>query len=188
MNKTNTHLNGFDLNAIDNTINALKENPNIAKFKFRVKNKWNSGVRNTSSIQGFYGACQEDTTRETPFEIETDMPFVLNGSNTAPNPPEFLLHSLASCMTTSMMLLASSKGIEVDDVIIKIEGDLNLNGFLGLDKKIHKKYEKIKVSINIEGDLTENERDELLILSKKSPIYNTILNPVAIDVSISKII
>ena len=184
METTNTKLNGFDLEAIDNTILALKNNPKIAEFKFRVKNKWNSGVRNTSSIQGFYGACQEDSTRKTPFVYETDMPFVLNCSNTAPNPPEFLLHSLASCMTTSMMMLASAKGIEVDDVTIKIEGDLNLNGFLGLDSCVLKEYEKIKVSIEVEGNLTDDEREELLMLSKKSPIYNTILNPLAIETSI----
>ncbi len=54
----------------------------------------------------------------------------MNGANTAPNPPEFLLHSLASCITTTMMLLASTKGIEVSDVTIVVEGDLDLNGFL----------------------------------------------------------
>jgi len=184
METTNTKLNGFDLEAIDNTISALKNNPKIAEFKFRVSNKWKSSVRNTSSIQGFYGACQEDSTRKTPFVYETDMPFVLNGTNTAPNPPEFLLHSLASCMTTSMMMLATAKGIEVDAVTISIEGDLNLNGFLGLDSCVLKEYGKIKVSIEVEGDLTDDEREELLMLSKQSPIYNTILNPVAIDVSL----
>jgi len=184
MKTINNQLNGFDLEAIDNTINALKGNPEIAEFKFRVKNKWKSGVRNTSTIQGFYGACQEDTTRETPFEYDTDMPLVLNGTNTAPNPPEFLLHSLASCMTTSMMLLASSKGIEVDDVIIKVEGDLNLNGFLGLDDCVLKEYKSIKVSIDIKGALTHEERQELLELSKKSPMYNTIINPVNINVEL----
>ena len=184
MKTTSTQLNGFDLKAIDNTISILKDNPKIAEFKFRVKNKWKSGVRNTSFIQGFYGACQEDTTRKTPFVYETDMPFVLNGTNTAPNPPEFLLHALASCMTTSMMMLVSAKGIEVDAVTISIEGDLNLNGFLGLDSCVLKEYEKIKVSIEVEGNLTNDEREELLMLSKKSPIYNTILNPIAIETSI----
>ena len=186
METTKQQLNGFDLEAIDNTMSTLKENPKIAEFKFRVSNKWNSGVRNTSTIQGFYGACQEDISRDTPFIYDTDMPYVLNGTNTAPNPPEYLLHSLASCMTTSMMMLASSKGIKVDGVTITIEGDLNLNGFLGLDSCILKEYEGIKVKINIEGDLTNDEKQELLMLSKKSPIYNTIVNPVSVDVSLDQ--
>lgn len=185
MNTVNTTLNGFDLEAIENTVTALKGNPEIAEFKFKVTNKWESGPRNTSEIQGFYGACQDDTTRATPFECRTDMPTVLNGSDVAPSPPEFLLHTLASCITTSMMLLASTNGIEVDEVIIRVEGDLNLNGFLGLDACILKEYEQIKVSIDVEGNLTAAEKQELLVFAKKSPIYNSIINPVAINMSLN---
>lgn len=178
-------LNGFDMEAIENTVTALKGNPKIAEFKFKATNKWESGPKNISHIQGFYGACQEDTTRATPFECKTDMPTVLNGTDVAPSPPEFLLHTLASCITTSMMLLASANGIEVDDVTVRVEGDINLNGFLGLDSCILKEYQQIKVSIDVEGDLTSEERIELLELAKKSPVYNTILNPVPVAIALS---
>ncbi|WP_282124198.1 OsmC family protein [Algibacter mikhailovii] len=185
MNPVSTTLNGFDLEAIENTVTALKSNPKIAEFQFKAINKWESGPRNTSQIQGFYGACQNDTTRATPFKCETDMPTVLNGTDRAPSPPEFLLHTLASCITTSMMLLASANGIQVDDVLVSVDGDLNLNGFLGLDSCILKEYEKIKVSIDIKGDLTMEERKTLLNLAKKSPIYNTILNPIPVKIGLS---
>lgn len=185
MKTISTTLNGFDLEAIENTVTALKANPKIAEFKFKATNKWESGPRNTSQIQGFYGACQEDDTRITPFECSTDMPVVLNGTDGAPSPPEFLLHTLASCITTSMMLLASVNKIEIDEVTIRVEGDLNLNGFLGLDACILKEYEQIKVSIDVEGNLSEAEKQELLEFAKKSPIYNSIINPVTIDVALN---
>jgi len=185
MKTVNKVLNGFDLEAIENTVTALKSNPKIAEFKFKATNEWESGPRNTSKIQGFYGACQEDTTRDTPFICSTDMPVVLNGTDVAPSPPEFLLHTLAGCITTSMMLLASANGIQVDEVTVKVEGDINLNGFLGLDSCILKEYEQIKISIDVEGDLTLEEKEALLELAKKSPIYNTILNPVPVDISLS---
>lgn len=185
MKTVNKVLNGFDLEAIENTVTALKGNPKIAEFKFKATNEWESGPRNTSKIQGFYGACQEDATRETPFVCSTDMPVVLNGTDVAPSPPEFLLHTLAGCITTSMMLLASANGIQVDEVTVKVEGDINLNGFLGLDSCILKEYEQIKISIDVEGDLTSEEKETLLELAKKSPIYNTILNPVPVDISLS---
>ena len=178
-------LNGFDLEALENTVTALKGNPKIAEFKFKATNKWESGPRNTSQIQGFYGACQEDTTRATPYKCSTDMPVVLNGTDVAPSPPEFLLHTLAGCITTSMMLLASANGIQVEEVTVKVEGDINLNGFLGLDSCILKEYEQIKILIDVEGDLTSEEKITLLDLAKKSPIYNTILNPVPVDISMS---
>ena len=184
MNTVNKVLNGFDLEALENTVIGLKGNPKIAEFKFKATNEWDSGPRNTSHIQGFYGACQNDTTRATPFIYSTDMPAVLNGTNVAPSPPEFLLHTLASCITTSMMLLASANGIKVDEVTVRAEGDINLNGFLGLDSCILKEYEQIKISIDVEGDLTSDEKYTLLELAKKSPIYNTIVNPVSVSVSL----
>jgi len=185
MNTVSTTLNGFDLEAIENTVTALKGNPKIAEFKFKATNKWESGPRNTSHIQGFYGACQSDTTRETPFQCSTDMPAVLNGTDVAPSPPEFLLHTLASCISTSMMLLASVKGIKVDEVTVNVEGDINLNGFLGLDSCILKEYEQIKISIDVEGDLTSEEKNTLLELATKSPMYNTVINPVQVSMSIN---
>ncbi len=184
MNSVNTTLNGFDLEAIENTVTALKSNPKIAEFKFKATNLWESGPKNTSHIQGFYGACQNDTTRARPFECRTDMPIVLNGTDEAPSPPEFLLHTLASCVTTSMMLLASANGIQLEDVTVKVEGDINLNGFLGLDSCILKEYEQIKISIEIEGNLTPEERSTLLELAKKSPVYNSLINPVTVDIAL----
>jgi uncharacterized OsmC-like protein len=185
METSETNVNGFDLEAMENTMSALKTDPKIAEFKFRAVNKWKTGVQNRSYIQGFYGANKEDASRTTPFEFDTDMPEVLNGLNGAPSPPEFLLHSMASCMTTSMMMLASANGIEVEAVTMSLEGDLNLNGFLGLDSCILKEYEHIRVSINVEGDLTNQEKDQLVQLAQKSPMYSTILKPIAIDISIN---
>ena len=173
-------LNGFDIEAIDNTVSALKDNPKIAEFKFRAINKWETGFRNKSALQGFYGACEEDTSRTEPFEFSTDMPYVLNGTNTAPNPPEFLLHTLASCISTSTMLLASVEGIKIENLTIRVEGDINFNGLLGLDSCILKEYEKINVTIDVEGDLTSEEKNLLLDLAQKSPMYNTIINPVPV--------
>ena len=181
----NKELNGFDMEAIENTMIALTNNPTIGEFKFRAENTWESGTRNTSKIQGFYGACLEDTSRKIPFEVATDMPVVLNGTNKAPNPPEYLLHAVASCITTTMMLLASGIGLEVEAVTVKIEGDLNLNGFLGLDAAIKNGYRQMKISIDVTGDLSTDEKQELLTLAKRSPIYNTIINPVGIDMAIA---
>jgi hypothetical protein len=33
-------VNGVNVEAVENTVNAIKEKPDIAKFKFRLHNKW----------------------------------------------------------------------------------------------------------------------------------------------------
>lgn len=176
-------LNGFSLEGITHVVEAIKENPEIAKFELRATNKWFTGGHNRSTIQGFYGACQEDTSREEPFVYDNDEPPILLGTNKGANPAEVILHGLLGCMTTSMVLLASAHGIEIKDITSRVEGDFDLQGFLGLDPSIEKGSQQIRVSFDIEG-VSEEQKKELLELSKQSPVYNTILNPTDVKVTV----
>jgi len=52
MNKT---LNGIEINKLVETINAVKQNPELAKFKFRTSTEWINGGYSRTKIQEFYG-------------------------------------------------------------------------------------------------------------------------------------
>jgi uncharacterized OsmC-like protein len=164
-------------------VNAIQGNPDIANFELRVENTWMGGAHNRSRIQGFYGACQEDTSRKTPFVIDNDEPPVLLGNNLGANPAEALLHGLVGCMTTTMVLLAAAHGIEVSRVTSRIAGNIDLRGFLGLDPEVDKGYGQIHVSYNIEG-VSEEEKQELIGFARRSPMYNTLINPVEVVLSL----
>lgn len=72
------------------TIEQIKENPEIAQFKFRTINTWIDGTHNRATVKDFYSALKEDTSREqVAFEI--DEPPVLCGQNLGANPVEYLL-------------------------------------------------------------------------------------------------
>lgn len=176
-------INGFDLAQIAGTVSALQADPSLGAFVLRVENNWIAGGHNRSRIQGFYGVGQEDTSREEPFFLDNDEPPVLLGKNLGPNPAEALLHGMVGCMTTSMVLLAAARGIEVGAVTARVEADVDLRGFLGLDPEVPREYQKIRVSYQIEG-VTEAEKKDLLELTKQSPMYNTIINPVAVELSV----
>jgi len=60
--------NGLNLEQMVQTIGAITQNPGIAQFEFRASNQWVDGGENRSTIQGFYGACVEDESREAAFE------------------------------------------------------------------------------------------------------------------------
>lgn len=176
-------INGFQAEAIANTVAAIQDNPQIAEFELRAKNTWISGGNNRSYIQGFYGACQEDTSREKPFIYDNDEPPVLLGENKGANPAEVILHGLLGCMTTAMILLASARGIDVAGVSSRVEGNIDLKGFLGLDANVVKGFEQIRVIFDIEG-ASEDQKQELITLAKQSPIFNTLINPVDVQVAI----
>jgi uncharacterized OsmC-like protein len=177
-------FNGFDTEAMAGTVAAVQATPAIAFFEFRATNTWISGGHNRSFVQGFYGAGTEDTSRTKPFVYENDEPPVLLGNNLGANPAEILLHGLLSCMTTAMVLLATAKGIEVKGVSSKIEGDIDVQGFLGLDPNVEKGFQQIRVSFDIDG-ATEEEKQELIGLAKQSPVFNSLIKPVDVQVSVN---
>ena len=117
-----------------------------------------------------------------PFVFECDEPQVLLGTDKGANPGEVLLYGLLACMTTAMVLLAAAKGIEVGRVSSKIEGDVDLRGFLGLDPEVPKEFTQLRVMFHIEG-VTEDEKTTLLELARMSPIYNSLVNPIDVHVS-----
>ncbi|MEZ4970391.1 MAG: OsmC family protein [Flavobacteriaceae bacterium] len=166
-------VNGFSQEAIGATVNAIQANPAIADFELRATNKWIEGAHNRSYVQGFYGACQEDTSRTEPFVYDHDEPPVLLGHNKGANPGEILMYGLLSCMTTAMVLLAAARGIKVKAVSSKIEGDVNLRGFMGLDSSVKKEFSQIRVTFDIEG-VDEETKMELIALAKQSPVFNSL--------------
>lgn len=178
-------VNGFSQEAIGATVNAIQANPAIADFELRATNKWIEGAHNRSYVQGFYGACQEDTSRTEPFVYDHDEPPVLLGHNKGANPGEILMYGLLSCMTTAMVLLAAARGIKVKAVSSKIEGDVNLRGFMGLDSSVKKEFSQIRVTFDIEG-VDEETKMELIALAKQSPVFNSLTNPVDVQVNLGK--
>lgn len=178
-----TTINGFQKEAINATVGAIIENPKIAEFELRAENTWITAGHNRSFIQGFYGGCQEDTSRETPFIYDNDEPPLLLGTNKGANPAEVILHGLLGCMTTSISLLAAAHGIEVSGISSKVEGDVDLKGFLGLDETATKGFKQIRVAFEIDG-VTDEQREELMTLAKRSPIFNTLVRPIDVQVSV----
>jgi uncharacterized OsmC-like protein len=165
------------------TINLIKSQPSIARFQFRNSNRWVDGGENRSTIQGFYGAGQEDSSRTKPFEFVNGEPPVLLGNNEGANPVEFLLHALAGCVTTTLVLHAAARGIRIESISTKMEGDIDLHGLLGLDDSISPGYEQIRMKMDIQADCSDEELDALLAYTKDhSPVCNTVCRPVPVVV------
>jgi uncharacterized OsmC-like protein len=178
--------NGVDLQRLQETIQAVTENPELGKFQFRAVNEWIDCGHNRSNIQGFYGPGQEDTSRQTPFIVENDEPDVLLGTDNAPNPVEFILHALAGCLTTTLVYHAAARGIEVESVSSSYEGDLDLRGFLGIDPNVPRGYQNVRVIFDIRGNLSKEQKQDLIELAHTfSPVYDIITRAVQVEVTLS---
>lgn len=179
----NPTRNGVDTATLFATLDAVKGNPEIAKFQFRATNRWISGTHNQSTIHGFYGAMQE-MTHQQPFTYEADHPAVLVGQDNAPTPVEFLLHALAGCLTSGLANIAAARGVNLTEVESTVEGDIDLLGILGLSDDVRNGYQGIKVSFKLRGDDPEKLRKVVEQSRKRSAVYDMITNgvPVVIEV------
>ena len=179
--KAPARVNGVDLETLNETITAIQNDPGLGQSKFRARNKWMGGNQNRTTVSGFY-AAREEIPHKQAFEMQADEPPILAGDDEAPNPVEHLLNALASCVTTSMVAHAAVRDIEIDELESELEGDIDLNGFLGLNPDTPKGYTDIRVNFKVKTDPENLEK--LRSLAEFSPVYNTLLHSpnVTIDV------
>jgi uncharacterized OsmC-like protein len=179
--QTINKVNGIDMGVLQGTVSAIQQEPELGKCKFRVSNKWLSGNHNCSTISSFYGAKQENSHKQ-PFELHADEPPILAGEDMGANPVEHLLNALAGCLTTAMVAHAAVRGINIEELETEIEGDLDINGYLGLSKDVPKEYTGIRVKMKVKTDVDNMER--LKRLAEFSPVYNTLINGTKVDLQV----
>ncbi|ODR91736.1 osmotically inducible protein C [Sinorhizobium alkalisoli] len=174
-------VNGLNVQAALETIAAIKADKSLARFEFRARNRWIDGGENRSTIKDFYGAGREDCSRMSAFEFTNGEPPVLLGNNEGANPVEFLLHALAGCVTTTFILHAMARGITVRELRTELEGDIDLQGLLGLDDAVSPGYEQIRIRMHVKADCPEKDLDDLLAYTQQhSPVCNTVCRPVPV--------
>jgi len=183
---TRPALNGVDTPTLFATLDAVKASPEIAKFQFRAANRWQSGTHNRSTIRGFFGAGQEDTSRTADFTFDADHPAVLVGNNNGPTPVEFLLHAIAACLTAGIANIAAARGVALREVSSTVEGDIDLLGILGLSDEVRNGYQAIRVSFQISGDAPEEVLRGLVDQSRaRSAVYDVLTNGVPVSVEVN---
>jgi uncharacterized OsmC-like protein len=179
-------VNGVNVSKLFGTVEAIKGNPQLAKFNFKARGKWVNGGHNRTTINEFYGACQ-NFQRSQSFVFEKDEPPALLGEDHGANPVEYVLAALDGCLTTSLIYHAAAQGIKIDEVETSFSGDLNLHGFLGLDENTRNGYDKIKVEFKIKADAPKEKLQELVQLAqKRSPVFDIVSHSTPVEVSLKE--
>lgn len=178
-----TIINGVNATKLAQTIEAVKQQPEIGLFKFRARNQWDNGGHNVATVDSFYGTCEE-LTHKAPFVMHADEPPVLLGEDNGANPVEFVLAGLSGCMTTTLAYHAAGRGLKIEDISSEFEGDIDLQGLLGTDPNVRSGYREIRVKFKVKGDADEETIRELV---RKSPVYDTLANPVKIVIDVEKV-
>ena len=175
--------NGVNTEVLYGTLDAIKADPSLGVFQFRAHNHWIDGAHNRSTIKAFYGAGQEDGTRTEEFALNAGEPQVLLGIDTGPNPAEHLLHALAACLTTSLVYVAAARKVRLTEVESTLEGDMDVQGALGLSDEYRNGFEQIRVSFRVKGDAPEEKLLEIVARAQeRSAVYDIVTNGVPVTV------
>ena len=84
-----------------------------------------------------------------------------------------------------MVYHAAVRGIKLDAVESKLEGDLDLRGFLAITDEVRPGYEEIRVKFKVKTDLENLET--LKELTRLSPVYDVVSNGTKVDVQIERL-
>lgn len=183
--RTPVPMNGVDTPTLFATLDAVKAQPELAKFQFRATNRWQQGTHSRTVIESFHGASSEHTHSQA-FSFDADHPAVLVGRDQAPTPVEFLLHGLAACLTAGIGNIAAARGITLYDVQSTLEGDIDLQGIFGFSDSVRNGYEQIRVTFKIRGDASEETLRGLVEQSRdRSAVYDVLTRGTRVDIAVN---
>jgi uncharacterized OsmC-like protein len=136
-------------------------------------------------MEPFTGAGGQHA-HKAEYRFDADHPAVLVGKDEGPTPVEFLLHALASCLTAGLANIAAARGITLSEVTSTVEGDIDLNGLLGLSKTVRNGYERIRVRFDVKGDAPAEKLRELVGQSRaRSAVFDVLTNGVPVELEIA---
>ncbi len=170
--------NGIDVNKLNDLIDFIRANPEVANFQFKADTEWTNGANSRTKILTSDGRL---------FTLEADQPPILLGTGKAPNPVQAVLHALGSCLIMEFVYNAAARGINVEAVELALEGDLDLHGLLGISEEIRPGYQNIRISCNVKCDAPRETVEELWeYVQRTSPVMDIVRNGVPVHIAMEK--
>jgi uncharacterized OsmC-like protein len=177
--------NGVNVEALLGAREALRSAPQAAKFTWRASCKWQNGTHSRTKVQGFHGLGQEQQ-HKTEFSFEADHPEIFASEDLGITPVEYVLVGLASCLTAGVAAVAQNRGIQLRSVEAKLEGSMDIQGILGIDRDVRNGYDDIKVTFNIDADASKKDIEAIVAQSqKRSAVYDILTNPTNVSVEVA---
>jgi uncharacterized OsmC-like protein len=181
----NAPINGLDLAALGELVEAIENDVAKAKAGFQVTTRWAGQTRSESVVDGFDIGGQRVARSH---KIVADEPCELLGTDGAPNPQELLMAAFNACIMVGYVAGASLQGIRLDLVEIRTRGTLDLRGFLGLSDQVAPGYEAIDYEVRIKGDGSPEQFEEIhRTVMATSPNYFNLSRPIRMNGSLNVI-
>jgi uncharacterized OsmC-like protein len=176
--------NGVNVEALVAAREALTDAPEAAQFKWRAACEWKDGTHSHSIVEGFFGLGEEHKHKRT-FTFDADHPEVFASDDLGATPVEYVLVGLASCLTAGVAAVAQYRNIQLNSVRATIEGDMDIQGILGIDSDVRNGFGGIRITYDIDADASREDIEALVAQSqKRSAVYDIVTNPTNVTVTV----
>jgi putative redox protein len=120
-------------------------------------------------------------------ELLADEPKTVEGGNDeGPDPYDYLLMSLGSCTLMTVKMYANRKKWPVEDLYLELRHNKRHDEDCANCEDPKSKIDVIEKELIIKGDLSQEQLDRLLDISKKCPVHRTLEGDISIKSSLSK--
>jgi uncharacterized OsmC-like protein len=153
-----------------------------APFKERYRDKPEAAVvtlKAEGRLDELGVACKVETGRGL---VEAGLHPATGGSGLQACSGDMLLEALAACAGVTLKAVATALGIEIRGGSVKVEGDLDFRGTLGVSKEAPVGFRAIRVAFALDSDADEEKLATLMKLTERyCVVYQTLHTPPAIE-------
>lgn len=177
--------NGVNVGALLEAREALAQAPEAARFTWRAHCDWVRGTHSRTTVESYHGLCEEQRHKNR-FTFEVDHPEVFAAEDQGPTPVEYVLIGLAGCLTAGIAAVAQHRGIQLRSIRARVEGDMDIQGILGMDPEVRNGFDDVRVTYEIDADASRAEIEALIAQSqKRSAVYDLLTNPTRVRVALA---
>lgn len=177
--------NGVNLGNVEALVSGIKENPALGNVRFSAKSEWKGGTRSEVTISDLHAGGQNIAAPGRSFKLMVDEPPQLGGTDEAPNPVEYLAAGLCGCLTAGIATNAALFGTEIEKLEVSVEADFDIRGLVAVDRSVPTGAQEIRYTVRLKGAAPkENLQRSKETIDRKSPVRNTLANPIKITTEI----
>ena len=156
-----------------------------APLKDRYRNDPNAAVI-TLKAEGRLGEGATCSVKTAKALVEAGLHPATGGTGLHACSGDMLLESLAACAGVTLNAVATALELKIRDAVVKVEGDLDFRGTLGVAKDAPVGFRDIRLAFEIDGDLTDDQKATLLKLTERyCVVYQSLRQPPPVAVTMT---
>src|SRR5712692_8855510 len=164
-------MNADELKSLQAPLKAqYRERPETALITLRAEGRIGENI-----------TCKIETGKA---RVEAGLHPATGGDGLAACSADMLLEALVGCAGVTLRAVATALGIPLRDATIRVEGDLDFRGTLGVSKDVPVGFKQIRLHFDLDTDAREENLATLIRLTERyCVVYQTLNQPPKIDIA-----